>query len=153
MAKKSAGVLMYRLGNACPEVLLVHPGGPFFTRKDAGAWSVPKGEIADDETPEETASREFKEELGIDLSGKMIELSPIIQKGGKTVFAWAVEGNIKTEDIVCNTFNLEWPPKSGNIREYPEIDKAEWFPVELAKEKINPAQIAFIEELIQILAV
>ncbi len=152
MAKKSAGVLMYRFNNAELQVLLVHPGGPFFARKDAGAWSVPKGEIADDETPQETAVREFKEELGIDLSGEMVELPPVIQKGGKTVFAWAVEGNIKTDNIVCNTFTLEWPLKSGNIREYPEIDKAEWFPVGQAKEKINPAQIAFIEELVLMLA-
>jgi predicted NUDIX family NTP pyrophosphohydrolase len=148
--KISAGILMYRFKNRQLEVLLVHPGGPFFKSKDAGAWSVPKGEISGEENPMVTAIREFKEELGTDIHGDMRELTPVIQKGGKTVFAWAAEGDLDTEKIVCNTFLLEWPPKSGRMQEFPEIDKAEWFTLPVAKSKINAAQVAFIDELVTI---
>jgi predicted NUDIX family NTP pyrophosphohydrolase len=148
--KTSAGILMYRF-NTELEVLLVHPGGPFFKNKDLGAWSIPKGEVSNSENPIDTAIREFKEELGSDLTGKMIELRPVVQKGGKTVFAWAVEGSIDPDNIVCNTFSLEWPPKSGRIQEFPEIDKAAWFTIDVAKNKINSAQIALLDELISIL--
>lgn len=147
MAKKSSGILMFRFNNEQLEVLLVHPGGPFFAGKDLGAWSIPKGEPEGNEDLRDTAIREFKEELGASLSGSMFELSPVVQKGGKTIFAWAVEGDFDPENIVCNTFTLEWPPKSGKIKEYPEVDKAEWFPAELARTKINPKQAVLIDEL------
>lgn len=148
MAKKSAGILLYRGKNEGWEVLLVHPGGPFFVKKDAGAWSIPKGEPDDREELLAAALREFKEELGKTLSGEMINLTPVVQKGGKSVFAWAKEGDFDTSSFTCNTFTIEWPPRSGKFKDFPEIDKVEWFPLEVAMEKINPAQRAFIDELI-----
>ena len=120
------------------EVLLVHPGGPFWKNKDLGAWSVPKGEFTDSENPLDAAIREFEEETGIKLKGNFIELEQIQQKGGKLVLAWAIEGDLDPASIRSNTFKMEWPPKSGKWIEVPEIDKATWFPLELAKEKINP---------------
>ncbi len=146
MNKKSAGLLVYRFRNKIPEFLLVHPGGPYFSKKDLGAWSVPKGEF-DDEDPLSAAKREFSEEIGLPLTGTFIELCPIVQKGGKTVFAWAVECDLDSTPFRSNTFQIEWPPKSGKFREYPEIDKAEWFPAEIAKQKINLSQVVFIEEV------
>jgi predicted NUDIX family NTP pyrophosphohydrolase len=151
MGKQSAGILMYRRFNDLLEVLLVHPGGPFYINKDLGAWSIPKGEFTDEEKPKDAAIREFKEELGISPEGNMLELTPAIQKGGKKVYAWALEGTLDTQNITCNTFSMEWPPKSGIMKQFPEIDKAEWFPVRTAIAKINRAQIAFIDELILIL--
>ena len=134
------------------EVLLVHPGGPFWKNKDLGAWSVPKGEFTDSENPLDAAIREFEEETGIKLKGNFIELEQIQQKGGKLVLAWAIEGDLDPASIRSNTFKMEWPPKSGKWIEVPEIDKATWFPLELAKEKINPAQQALLEDLKQKLA-
>lgn len=145
--KTSAGILLYRLTSGAPEVLLVHPGGPFFKNKDIGFWSVPKGEPAENEDLKATAIREFKEELGSEVSGILIGLSPVIQKGGKVVSAWAVEGNLDVENIICNTFSIEWPPKSGKMQDFPEIDRAEWFDLTTARTKINIAQVAFIDEL------
>lgn len=134
------------------EVLLVHPGGPFWKNKDQGAWSVPKGEFTDSENALDAAIREFEEETGVKLNGNFIELEQIKQKGGKLVLTWAIEDNLDPAAIRSNTFQMEWPPKSGKRIEVPEIDKASWFPLELAKEKINPAQQALLEDLKQKLA-
>lgn len=152
MAKKSAGILLYRIGNKDPEVFLVHPGGPFWAKKDDGAWSIPKGEFEDDEEPLAAAKREFEEETGIKVSGEFIELSPIKQKSGKIVYAWAVEGNIDPAKIKSNEFEIEWPPRSGTMKTFPEIDRAEWFYLNEAKKKIIESQANFIEALKKILS-
>lgn len=146
--KQSAGILLYRIRKKAPEFFLVHPGGPFFAKKDAAAWSIPKGEFDENEDPLEVAKREFKEETGQDIDGRFLALAPVKQKGGKTVFAWAVEGDVNAEAITSNTFTIEWPPRSGKMREFPEVDKGEWFSFSVAKEKINPAQLALLEELL-----
>jgi len=147
MAKQSAGILLYRIVNDQLQVLLVHPGGPFFKNKDDGSWSIPKGEFAEEENPLDAAKREFLEETGQSIEGHFIELTPVQQKGGKTVHAWAVEGDIDHETIVSNTFEIEWPPRSGKKQSFPEIDRAAWFDLETAKVKINAAQAGFISEL------
>lgn len=147
MAKTSAGILMFRRTAAGPEVLLVHPGGPFWAKKDLGAWSIPKGECEGAEDPRATAVREFEEELGTALRAPLIPLTPVRQKGGKRVTAWAVEGDLDTAGIQSNGFEMEWPPKSGQFRTFPEIDRAEWFGLDTAARKINPAQAAFLDEL------
>ncbi|MCD6238532.1 MAG: NUDIX domain-containing protein [Thermotogae bacterium] len=147
MAKKSAGILLYRLKNGTLEIFLVHPGGPFWAKRDLGAWSIPKGEIARDEDPLDTAKREFREELGVDFAGELIPLTPIKQKSGKVVYAWASEGDIDPDKIKSNTFEMEWPLRSGKKREFPEIDRGGWFNILDAKRKINPAQSALIDEL------
>jgi predicted NUDIX family NTP pyrophosphohydrolase len=147
MAKQSAGILLYRFINQQLQVFLVHPGGPFFSNKEDGIWSIPKGEFLDDEDALAAAKREFLEEPGQGINGKFIPLGSITQKGGKKVYAWAVEGDIDHETIVSNTFEMEWPPRSGKKQSFPEIDKAAWFDVETAKIKINAAQVGLIEEL------
>jgi predicted NUDIX family NTP pyrophosphohydrolase len=146
--KQSAGILLYQLENNYLEVFLVHPGGPFFAKKDAHAWSIPKGEFNDDEDPLDVAKREFEEETGQEIKGDFLKLAPIKQKGGKTVFAWAVKGTLDTSKIVSNTFTIEWPPKSGKMKTFPEIDKGEWFALSTAKEKINESQAALLDELV-----
>jgi predicted NUDIX family NTP pyrophosphohydrolase len=146
--KTSAGILLYRKKNNFIEVFLVHPGGPFWKNKDKGAWSIPKGEFTKDEDPLTVAKREFNEETGQAVAGDFVELTPIKQKGGKMVYAWAVEGDADAEQIVSNTFKQEWPYKSGKWITIPEVDKAGWFGVEEAKEKMNPAQLDLIEELV-----
>ncbi|WP_426478675.1 NUDIX hydrolase [Chryseobacterium sp. CBSDS_008] len=145
--KTSAGILLFKKEKDSLYYFLVHPGGPFWKNKDLGAWSVPKGEILPDEDPLKRALTEFKEETGKTIEGKFIELSPIKQKGGKTVYAWALEGDIETSDLYSNTFPLEWPPKSGKILQVPEVDRWEWFPSEEAMQRINTAQKDFITEL------
>lgn len=147
--KTSAGLLMYRLKNGALEIFLAHPGGPFFRNKDDGHWSVPKGEPSDEETDLlETAKREFEEETGIKPQGNFIPLGQIIQKGGKTVYAWAFEGDLQDDfQHKCNTFDAEWPPHSGKRMTFLEIDKVEFFPAEKAKKKIKDRQIEFIERL------
>jgi len=147
MSKQSAGVLLYRIVDGLLQVFLVHPGGPFFKNKDDGSWSIPKGEFAEEENPLDAAKREFQEETGQSIDGNFIELTPIQQKGGKTVHAWAVEGDIDHETIVSNTFEIEWPPRSGKKQSFPEIDRAAWFDLETAKVKINAAQAGLIDEL------
>jgi predicted NUDIX family NTP pyrophosphohydrolase len=147
IVRKSAGILLYRLLHRKPEFFLVHPGGPFWQNKDAGVWSIPKGEFDTGEDPLVAAKREFKEETGTLLEGNFIALTPITQKAGKQVYAWATEGDIDATTISSNTFKIEWPPKSGNWKAYPEVDKAGWFDSTIAKKKINPAQAAFIDEL------
>ena len=131
---------------------LVHPGGPFFAKKDEGAWSVPKGELYEGENALVAARREFKEETGCGLEGKFVPLSPVTQKGGKIVLVWAVEGDCDADAIRSNTFALEWPPKSGRVRDFPEVDRAGWFTVDEAKKKINPAQAALMDDLLSKLA-
>jgi predicted NUDIX family NTP pyrophosphohydrolase len=148
MSNESSGILLYRQENDQLEVLLVHPGGPFWKKKDLGAWSIPKGEF-EDEDPLSAAKREFEEEIGTPIDGVMIALGPQEQKAGKVVHAWAVEGDLNPEEIRSNTFEMEWPPKSGRKQVFPEIDRAEWFPVQKALQKINQAQAAFIQELIE----
>jgi predicted NUDIX family NTP pyrophosphohydrolase len=146
--RTSAGILLYRKKNNFIEVFLVHPGGPFWKNKDKGAWSIPKGEFTKDEDPLTVAKREFNEETGQAVAGDFVELTPIKQKGGKMVYAWAVEGDADAEQIVSNTFKQEWPYKSGKWITIPEVDKAGWFGVEEAKEKMNPAQLELIEDLV-----
>jgi predicted NUDIX family NTP pyrophosphohydrolase len=147
MAKQSAGILLYRLAGDELQVFLVHPGGPFFKNKDDGSWSIPKGEFAGDEDPLDAGRREFLEETGQTIDGDFIRLTPIRQKGGKTVYAWAVEGDIDHESIVSNLFEIEWPPRSGRKQTFPEIDRAGWFDLETAKKKINTAQVDIVNEL------
>lgn len=138
---------MYRKTPQGLQVFLVHPGGPFFKNKDEGSWSVPKGEYEPDEDPLLAAKREFQEETGHEINGNFIALSPIKQKGGKMVLAWAVEGDIDPKNIKSNTFEIEWPPRSGKKQTFDEIDRGEWFDITTAKTKINPAQAALIDEL------
>lgn len=148
MFKISAGILLYRRKDNELRVFLIHPGGPFFAKKDEGAWSVPKGEIDEGEGALAAARREFEEETGCKAEGDFIPLSPIKQKNGKTVLAWAVEGGCDADAIRSNTFKLEWPPKSGRLQDFPEVDRAGWFTVDEAKKKINPAQAALVDELL-----
>jgi predicted NUDIX family NTP pyrophosphohydrolase len=147
MAKTSAGLLMYRLNAGRLEVLLVHPGGPFWTNKDEGAWTIPKGLVDEDEDLLTTAKREFEEELGTKPEGEFVPLGEVLQKGGKTVVAWAFEGDLDAATIKSNTFKKEWPPRSGQWRTFPEVDRAEFFSIAEAKAKINPAQAAFLSRL------
>ncbi len=147
MAKESAGLLIYRKREGKLQFLLVHPGGPFWKNKDAGAWTIPKGEIAAGEDPLAAARRECLEELGFEAAGDFLPLNPIQQKGGKVVRAWAVEAEWDSAQLKSNTFSLEWPPRSGKQQEFPEVDQADFFSSEVARRKINPAQIPLLEEL------
>lgn len=153
MAKVSAGILLYRRTAGTLELLLVHPGGPYFARRDEGAWTIPKGEPETDEALIDAARREFEEETGFPVDGTFLELAPVRQRGGKLVHAWAVEGSIDTEAIRSMRFSCEWPPGSGQIREFPEVDRAAFFTVDEATTRINPAQIALITELLAKLGV
>jgi predicted NUDIX family NTP pyrophosphohydrolase len=151
MAKKeSAGILMYRLRNSTLEVFLVHPGGPYWAKKDAGAWSIPKGEFSEKEDRFSAAKREFQEETGVVPAGNFVALTPIKQPGGKLVYAWAVKDDCDAKTIVSNTFSMEWPPRSGKYQEFSEVDRAEWFKMDVAKEKILKGQVGLLEELSQI---
>jgi len=150
MAKHSAGILLYRIKNNKPEVFLGHPGGPFYKNKDVGVWTIPKGEFEVGEEPLEAAKREFKEETGKEIDGKFTPLKPVKYKSGKTVNAWAVKGDIDADSIRSNLFQLEWPPKSGKYIDVPEIDKAGWFTIETAKQKILPALIPLLNGLIEL---
>jgi predicted NUDIX family NTP pyrophosphohydrolase len=152
MPQISAGLLMYRIRDGKLQVFLAHPGGPFFTRKDEGAWTIPKGEVEAGEELLETAKREFQEETGIAPTGPFMPLKPVKQKGGKIVHAWAFEGDCEGKVVVSNTFTMEWPPRSGRQAEFPEIDRAEFFDVPMAKRKIKTAQGAIIEELERVVA-
>ncbi|TAH34689.1 MAG: NUDIX domain-containing protein [Planctomycetota bacterium] len=144
MPRKSAGLLVYRHRAGATEVLLVHPGGPFWARKEEGAWSIPKGEFEDGEDALEAAKREFQEETGMTVAGTFHALAPVRQRSGKIVHAWAVEGDLDAQAIKSNTFTLEW---SGKRREYPEVDRAAWFDIEEAKRKILEAQRGLLDQL------
>ncbi len=145
---RSAGLLLYRDGAGELEVLLVHPGGPFWQRRDQGAWSVPKGVYGPEEPPLAAARREFEEELGVaPPDGDVIDLGEITQRGGKRVHAWGLAGDLDVTQATSNTFTAEWPPRSGQFREFPEVDRAEWFSLDVAREKINPAQAELIDRL------
>jgi predicted NUDIX family NTP pyrophosphohydrolase len=150
VARRSAGILLHRMAHGAPEVLLVHPGGPFWARRDAGVWSIPKGEYEDGEDPRACALREFEEELGAALPpGEPVELGSVKQKGGKVVSAWAAEGDLDVDSVQSNTFTMEWPPRSGRTAEFPEIDRAQWFGVEEAREKLVEAQTEFLDRLVE----
>ncbi|HEX2628550.1 MAG TPA: NUDIX domain-containing protein [Chitinophagaceae bacterium] len=151
MKKQSAGILAYRYNKKQPECCLVHPGGPFFKNKDLGAWSIPKGEFEEGEDKLVAAKREFKEEMGFAVNGKFIALDPVKLKSGKLVYAWAVEMDFDTSVISSNEFEIEWPPRSGRMQSFPEIDRASWFSLETAMEKINEGQRGLIIQLKNIL--
>jgi predicted NUDIX family NTP pyrophosphohydrolase len=151
MAKKAAGILLFRHQHKKVEFFLVHPGGPYWKNKDEGVWGIPKGEYEPDEDPFHAAIREFQEETGISLAGDFIRLQPVRQKSGKIVDAWALAGNPDISRLISNTFLLEWPPKSGMFVEVPEIDRGEWFGEKEARRKINPGQLGLIDELLAIL--
>ena len=150
----SAGLLMFRKKRDALEVLLVHPGGPYFRNKDDGFWTIPKGEIDEGEDPISRARMEFEEELGVAApTGKLIELGWVKQKGGKTVHAWALEGDLQDDfKLLSNTFEMEWPPRSGKLERFPEIDRAGFFPIDLARTKINSSQRVFLDRLIDALS-
>jgi predicted NUDIX family NTP pyrophosphohydrolase len=151
-AKRSAGILLFRRRGGEVEFLLVHPGGPFWAKKDAGVWSIPKGQIEDEEEPRACAIRELEEELGkapkLDLE-QLIELGSVRQKAGKVVEAWAAEADFDPATLASNTFAMEWPPRSGKQQDFPEVDRAEWFGQEAAREKILAAQAEFLDRLLE----
>jgi predicted NUDIX family NTP pyrophosphohydrolase len=151
--KHSAGIVLYRRHGDSVEVLLVHPGGPLFARKDAGAWSIPKGELTPGhEDPLSVARREFEEETGAPIDGPFMPLTPITQRKNKTVCAWAVEGDLDAPAIRSNTFTMEWPPRSGQRGEFPEVDRAEWFALDAARQKIVAGQQPLLDELERLLS-
>jgi predicted NUDIX family NTP pyrophosphohydrolase len=147
----SAGLLMFRRPGGALEVLLAHPGGPFWRSRDAGAWTIPKGEFADPEQAADAAQREFAEETGFAVTPPLLPLGDIVQKSGKRVSAWAFEGECDPEQLRCNEFELEWPPRSGRTQRYPELDRVAWFGVAEARRKLVPAQCAFLDRLEQAL--
>ena len=147
MAKYSAGILLYRVVSGGLEVFLVHPGGPFFRNKDIGWWSIPKGELMKDEDPLGAALREFEEETGYVPEGDFVALAAVVQKGGKRVECWAVKGDVDPKTMTCNTFALEWPPGSGKMVDFPEVDKGEWFSLAQARTYINDRQRDFLDQL------
>ena len=149
MPKRSAGLLMYRLRNSELQVFVVHPGGPFWSKKDLGAWSIPKGEYVSDEEPLEVARREFEEETGFSSKGNFIGLGDLKQPGGKIVTAWAFEGDCDPKKLRSNTFMMEWPPRSGRQIEVPEVDRGCWYSIEDARRRLLPSQRAFLDRLLE----
>lgn len=150
MPARSAALLMHNRRDGRLRVLLVHPGGPYWRNKDLGAWSIPKGEYGPEEDPRAAALREFEEELGTRPSGELLALGEVVQAGGKTVVAFALAGDLDAGAITSNTFEIEWPPRSGRRRSFPEVDRAEWFPLDVARHKILPAQRPFLDRLEQL---
>ncbi|HEY2859389.1 MAG TPA: NUDIX domain-containing protein [Terracidiphilus sp.] len=150
MTRRSAGLLLYRRRNGALEVFLAHPGGPFWAKKDAGAWTIPKGEYESDEAPLAAAKREFEEETGFRMDGAFFDLGEITQKSGKIVRAWAVEGDLDPAKLVSNFCEVEWPPRSRKMIEIPEVDRGAWFGLEEAKVKMFAAQLAFLDRLLEI---
>jgi len=145
--RPSAGILLYRWRDGALQVLLVHPGGPYWTRKDLGAWSIPKGEIAAGETPLAAARREFAEETGSEASAPFLPVGSCRQRSGKQVYAFAAEGDFDPATLVSNTMTMQWPPRSGQIREFPEVDRAAWFGLDEARRRLLAAQCVFLDEL------
>jgi predicted NUDIX family NTP pyrophosphohydrolase len=152
MPKQSAGLLLFRERGGQLEVLLVHPGGPFWAKKDDGAWSIPKGEFTSDEEPLAAARREFEEELGAPVDGDFIPLGAVKQAGGKVVHAWAARGNFDPARLKSSSFSMQWPPRSGRQQEFPEVDRAEWFLLETARTKILKGQAGFLDRLLECLS-
>jgi predicted NUDIX family NTP pyrophosphohydrolase len=148
-AKQSAGLLLYRRGDEGLELLLAHPGGPFWAKKDLGAWSIPKGEFLEDEPPLSAARREFAEEIGTRVEGEALALTPLKQSSRKVVHAFAVEHDLNVDRIASNTFEMEWPPRSGKTQAFPEVDRAAWFNLAAARERIQPGQLPILEELVR----
>lgn len=151
MPKQAAGILLYRGKGSSLEVLLIHPGGPYWAKKDEHSWSIPKGEHLNDEDPLKAAQREFQEETGFPVEGHFFSIGSIKQSSGKVVRAWACEGNLDASAIQSNKFELEWPPHSGNFQEFPEADRGEWFSLPLARKKILKIQLSFLENLERLL--
>ena len=151
MPRRSAGLMMYRRGLQAVEVFLVHPGGPFFAKKDLGVWTIPKGEYLKGELPLSTARREFQEETGFPLPESFLDLGWIKQAGGKIVFAWAFEGNCDPSKMVSNYCEVEWPPQSGRLITFPEVDRGAWFSIAEARKRIKPSQIPLLDRLLIIL--
>jgi len=147
MRKKSAGLLVYRQGAGQLEVFLVHPGGPFWAKKDDGSWSVPKGEFSEGENPLEAARREFEEETGVAMTGDFEPLDPVKQPGGKIIYIWLVRGDLDPASIKSDLFSIEWPPRSGITQQFPEVDRAAWFATDAARRKILKGQVPFIDQL------
>jgi predicted NUDIX family NTP pyrophosphohydrolase len=152
VASRSAGILLWRRSAGALEVLLVHPGGPFWAKKDSGAWSIPKGEFADGEDPEAAARREFFEELGAEITGPLVPLGEIRQAGGKRVRAFAAAGDFDCAALMSNFFEMEWPPRSGRRTSFPEVDRAEWFSLEAARQKMLAGQVPFLDRLAELVA-
>ncbi len=152
--KNSAGILLFNLKNDSPYVFLVHPGGPFWAKKDKESWSIPKGKFEDNENPLETAKREFTEETGFQIpNGEFIELEPLKQPSKKVIYAWALKGDVDADAIKSNSFEMEWPPKSGRKEEFPEIDRASWFNFNEARVKLHKGQVPFISQLEKLLGI
>jgi predicted NUDIX family NTP pyrophosphohydrolase len=148
MAKQTAGVLVYRRRGDAIEVFLAHPGGPFWAKKDRGAWSIPKGEFLDDETPLNAGRREFAEEIGQPISGEFIALTPHKSPGGKIIHAFAVEGDVDSAKVESNLFEMEWPPHSGRMQSFPEVDRGGWFGIDAARQHLTKGQLPILEELV-----
>ena len=151
MARQSAGLLVYKRAKSGLQIFLVHPGGPFWAKKDRGAWSIPKGEFAEGEEALAAACREFREEVGQDVAGPFVALTPRRQPSRKMIHAWAVEGEVDAEALVSNEFELEWPPRSGRMQRCPEVDAGAWFAFDEARGRIQPGQLPILEELAQLL--
>lgn len=147
MTKRSAGILLYKRPGGELLVLLAHPGGPFWQKRDYGAWTIPKGEFDAGELPEDAARREFRQELGVEAVGTLQPLGEIIQKGGKRVIAFALEGDFDAAALRSNTFEIEWPPRSGRIQAFPEVDRVEWMALPVAREKLLPSQVELLDRL------
>ena len=148
--RRSAGIVLHRTGDGGPEVLLVHPGGPFWAKKDLGVWSIPKGEYEPGEDPQACALREFEEETGTRLQApELVDLGAVVQKAGKEVTAWAARGDLDAESVRSNSFTMEWPPRSGRRQEFPEIDRAAWFSLDEARTKLVGAQVELLDRLVE----